>query len=93
MTFQLLNLFNSFVFASVGYGVGVALYVIFGIFAAWGGWVIWRTFLNLDSSRYPMQSFGDPFLRLFGRNMRHFINSEYLLATKGSLSIGVWTFH
>lgn len=42
-----------FVFASVGYGTGVALYLIFGIFAAWGGWVIWTTFLNLDSSRYP----------------------------------------
>jgi amino acid permease len=63
-----------FVFASVGYGTGVALYLIFGIFAAGGGWVIWKTFLDLDSSRYPMQSFGDPFLRLFGVRMRHFIN-------------------
>ena len=58
----------------MGYGTGVALYLIFGIFAAWGGWVIWKTFLDLDSSRYPMQSFGDPFLRLFGVSMRHFIN-------------------
>lgn len=58
----------------MGYGTGVALYLIFGIFAAGGGWVIWRTFLDLDSSRYPMQSFGDPFLRLFGVKMRHFIN-------------------
>jgi hypothetical protein len=30
--------------------------------------------MDLDSSRFPMQSFGDPFLRLFGVNMRHFIN-------------------
>lgn len=52
----------------------MALYLLFGIFAAWGGRVIWKTFLDLDSSRYPMQSFGDPFLRLFGKRFRHFIN-------------------
>lgn len=58
----------------MGYGTGVALYLIFGILAAGGGWVIWRCFLDLDSSRYPMQSFGDLFLRLFGVRARHFSN-------------------
>jgi len=63
-----------FVFSSVGYGPGVALYVIFGIFAGFSGWAIWRVFMGLDSSRYPMVSFGDPFFRLFGPRARHFIN-------------------
>ena len=63
-----------FVFASVGYGSGVALYIIFGIFASFSGWAIWKVFLDLDSSRYPMMSFGDPFFRLFGWKARHFIN-------------------
>ncbi|KAK5108117.1 hypothetical protein LTR62_008771 [Meristemomyces frigidus] len=63
-----------FVFASVGYGAGVALYLIFGIFAALSGYALWKVFLELDSSRYPMLSFGDPFFRLFGKRTRHFIN-------------------
>jgi len=63
-----------FVFASVGYGAGVALYVIFGIFASFSGWAIWKVYLDLDSSRFPMCSFGDPFFRLFGKKSRHFIN-------------------
>ena len=63
-----------FVFASVGYGSGVALYIIFGIFASFSGWAIWKVFIDLDSSRYPMLSFGDPFFRLFGKKFRHFIN-------------------
>ncbi|KAK3721132.1 hypothetical protein LTR37_003422 [Vermiconidia calcicola] len=63
-----------FVFASVGYGSGVALYIICGIFASFSGWAIWKVFLDLDSSRYPMMSFGDPFFRLFGWKARHFIN-------------------
>lgn len=63
-----------FVFSSVGYGVGVALYVIFGLFASFSGWAIWKVYLDLDSSRFPMCSFGDPFFRLFGKKSRHFIN-------------------
>ncbi|KAK4541720.1 hypothetical protein LTR36_007429 [Oleoguttula mirabilis] len=63
-----------FVFASVGFGPGVALYVVFGIFAGISGWAIWKTFMGLDSSRYPMMSFGDPFFRIYGPKTRHFIN-------------------
>jgi amino acid permease len=63
-----------FVFSSVGYGAGVALYIIFGAFATFSGWAIWKVYLELDSSRYPMMSYGDPFFRLFGKKSRHFIN-------------------
>ncbi|KAM0693700.1 hypothetical protein Q7P36_006956 [Cladosporium allicinum] len=63
-----------FVFSSVGYGAGVALYLIFGVFATFSGWAIWKVYLDLDSSRYPMMSYGDPFFRLFGKRSRHFIN-------------------
>ncbi|KAK5120417.1 hypothetical protein LTR85_006356 [Meristemomyces frigidus] len=63
-----------FVFASVGYGPGVALYVIFGLAAAFAGYNIWTVFLGLDSARFPMLSFGDPFLRIYGKRSRHFIN-------------------
>lgn len=80
-----------FVFASVGYGTGVALYVIFGIFATFSGWIIWRVYLELDSSRYPMVSFGDPFLRLYGRKMRHFINIAQSLQQFFTVSILIFS--
>jgi hypothetical protein len=65
---------SRFVFASVGYGPGVALYLIFGVAAGFSGWILWQVFLTLDSSRYPMLSFGDTYFRVFGQKSRHFIN-------------------
>lgn len=63
-----------YVFASAGYGLGVGIFVLFGIAAAFSGLMIWKTYMALDSSRFPMLSFGDPFFRLFGSKTRHFIN-------------------
>ena len=64
----------SFVFASVGYGAGAALYLIFGIAAFASGWFIYEMYLGLDSSRFPLVSYGDLYLRIFGVKTRHFIN-------------------
>lgn len=58
----------------MGYGPGVALYVVFGIAAGFSGWILWRVFLGLDSSRYPILSYGDTFFRVYGKKSRHFIN-------------------
>lgn len=63
-----------YVFASAGYGLGTGIFVLFGIAAGASGLMIWRTYVGLDSSRYPILSFGDPFFRLFGSKSRHFIN-------------------
>jgi hypothetical protein len=63
-----------FVFASVGWGPGVALYIVFGIAAGISGFILWRVFLALDSSRYPLLSFGDTYFRVYGGWSRHFIN-------------------
>jgi hypothetical protein len=63
-----------FVFASVGFGPGVALYIVFGAAAAFSGFILWKVFLGLDSSRFPMVSFGDTYYRVYGPFARHFIN-------------------
>ena len=63
-----------YVFSNTGYGLGVGIFVLMGAAAAAAGWMIWKTFLGLDSSRYPVLSFGDPFFRLFGPRARHLIN-------------------
>ena len=71
---RLTKVLDRFVFASVGYGAGVALYIIFGLFAGLSGWMLWRIFITLDSTRFPMQSYGDTFYRVYGSKSRHFIN-------------------
>lgn len=35
---------------------------------------MYKVFLKLDSSRFPLQSFGDTFYRVYGAKSRHFIN-------------------
>lgn len=63
-----------YVFSNTGYGLGVGIFVLMGIAAGASGIMIWRSFLALDSSRFPIVTFGDAFFRLFGPKTRHFIN-------------------
>jgi hypothetical protein len=63
-----------YVFSNTGYGIGVGIFVLMGIAAFLSGLMIWKTFLRLDSSRFPLVTFGDVFFRLFGPKTRHFIN-------------------
>ncbi|KAJ5591714.1 uncharacterized protein N7459_002083 [Penicillium hispanicum] len=76
-----------YVFANTGYGIGVGIFVLMGLAAFLSGIMIWRTFLGLDSSRYPVLSFGDPFHRLYGPRMRHFIN--FMQSLQMFLSVAV----
>ena len=76
-----------YVFANTGYGLGVGIFLLMGFAAFASGIMIWRTFLGLDSSRYPIVSFGDPFLRLYGPGMRHFIN--FMQSLQMFLSVAV----
>ena len=63
-----------YVFSCTGYGLGIGVFLLMGIAAGASGIMIWRVFLGLDSSRFPMVTFGDAFFRLFGPKTRHFIN-------------------
>ena len=76
-----------YVFANTGYGLGVGIFVLMGLAAFASGIMIWRTFLGLDSSRFPILSFGDPFLRLYGPKMRHFVN--FMQSLQMFLSVAV----
>ena len=50
----------------MGYGPGIALFTLFGFLAGYGGFLIWKTFLGLDSDRYPVRIYGDLAHRVFG---------------------------
>ena len=61
-------------FAQMGYGPGIALYTVFGIMSYYSGWIIWKTFMGLDSDRYPLKGYGDLYFRTFGTLSRHLVN-------------------
>ncbi|GAQ35564.1 hypothetical protein AtubIFM54640_007963 [Aspergillus tubingensis] len=76
-----------FVFASVGYGPAVALFIVFGCFAGFSGWILWKVFLELDSTRYPLINFGDTYYRVFGAWSRHVVNIGQSLQLLMSVSV------
>jgi len=82
------------VYSCVGYGAGASLYFIFGVAAFASGWFLYEMFLGLDSSRFPLLSYGDIYLRVYGVKMRHFINFAQALCqfmTVAVLILGIGT--
>ncbi|KAH7925998.1 hypothetical protein BV22DRAFT_1088031 [Leucogyrophana mollusca] len=78
-------------FAQVGYGPGVACYVVFGALAAYSGLLLWWMFLRLDSDRYPMRTFGDLAARIYGtwfRIVSNFLQGLQLIAVVGFVILG-----
>ncbi|KAK3671610.1 hypothetical protein LTR78_008533 [Recurvomyces mirabilis] len=60
--------------SQMGYGPGFALYTVFGGMAAYSGWQLWRIFVGLDSTRYPLRNYGDLAFRVFGSWARYICN-------------------
>ncbi|KAL9577552.1 MAG: hypothetical protein Q9212_006294 [Teloschistes hypoglaucus] len=65
---------TAWAFSQMGFGPAVVLYFIFGCFAAYGGVLLWRMFLQLDSDQYPLRSYGDIAFRVAGTIVRHTVN-------------------
>ena len=74
----------------MGYGPGVILYTVFGLMAGYGGFLLWKMFLGLDSDRYPLKTYSDIAYRIYGSYARHFVNvlqSVQLLFNVGILIV------
>lgn len=56
--------------SQLGFVPGALLYVLLGIAAAYTGYLLWNMFLKLDSSQYPLRSFGDIVHRIYGKQVR-----------------------
>lgn len=63
-----------FALGTLGWGPGVAFYTIFGFFAGYSGYLIWRVYLGVDSYEYPARNYGDLGFRTWGRAARHVTN-------------------
>ncbi|KAF8435462.1 transmembrane amino acid transporter protein-domain-containing protein [Boletus edulis BED1] len=80
-----------YAFAQVGYGPGVACFVVFGVMAAYSGVLLWHMYLKLDSDRFPLKSFGDLGHRIFGNWFRivcHVLQSLQLIFNVGLIILG-----
>ncbi|KAL8666944.1 MAG: hypothetical protein Q9168_007387 [Polycauliona sp. 1 TL-2023] len=65
---------TAWAFSQMGYAPASILYCVFGIFAAYGGVLLWKMFLQLDSDRYPLRCYGDIAYRVAGSVARHIVN-------------------
>lgn len=80
-------------FAQMGYGPGTILYTVFGIMACYSGMQLWKCFVGLDSTRYPMRNYGDLAFRIFGnwarlgvnvlQSFQFFLNVTLLVVSNG----------
>jgi hypothetical protein len=55
------------------------------------GWLLWKMFLELDSDRYPLSTYGDVAFRIYGPWARHSVNvlqSVQILFNVGVIIIG-----
>lgn len=59
---------------SLGFGPGVAIFTVFGIFVAYGGWLVWRVFMGVDSFEFPARNYGDIAFRAWGKTARQSVN-------------------
>jgi hypothetical protein len=64
----------AFSIATLGWGPGIALYTVFGVMAVFGGWLLYRMFLGLDSYEYPLKTYGDIAFRVYGPITRQLVN-------------------
>ncbi|KJR88485.1 amino acid transporter [Sporothrix schenckii 1099-18] len=63
-----------YAFATMGWGPGITLFTIFAALAGYSGFLLWESFMGLDSYEYPVRNFGDMGYRLYGRWLRHLFN-------------------
>jgi amino acid permease len=61
-------------FCKMGYGPGVVLYTVFGAMSCYSGLQLWKMFVGLDSTRFPMRNYGDVAFRVYGSWARIFVN-------------------
>ncbi|KAK4692319.1 hypothetical protein P7C71_g4858, partial [Lecanoromycetidae sp. Uapishka_2] len=69
-----------FAMGTLGWGPGIALYTVFGFMAGYSGYLIWHTFLGLDSYEFPCRNYGDLAFRTWGTTARYVTNILQALA-------------
>ncbi|KAK2464848.1 hypothetical protein APHAL10511_003147 [Amanita phalloides] len=92
ITTDVLGPFNApFAISQVGWVPGVILYFFMGVVAFYSGLVLWRLFIKLNSSRYPLKTYGDIAERIYGKVAKYIctiLQSLQLIINVGVVSLG-----
>ncbi|KAJ5579658.1 uncharacterized protein N7459_005643 [Penicillium hispanicum] len=65
---------TGFAMGTLGWGPGVAFFTVFGFMAGYSGYLVWRTYLGLDSYEFPVRNYGDLGFRTMGQYGRYVTN-------------------
>lgn len=79
--------------SQMGFGPGALLYTVFGAMACYSGLQLWKIFVGLDSTRFPMRNYGDLAFRIYGnwarigvnvlQSFQFFLNVTLLIVSNG----------
>lgn len=79
--------------SQMGFGPGALLYTVFGAMACYSGLQLWKIFIGLDSTRFPMRNYGDLAFRIYGnwarigvnvlQSFQFFLNVTLLIVSNG----------
>ncbi|KAF8210025.1 transmembrane amino acid transporter protein-domain-containing protein [Mycena galopus ATCC 62051] len=88
VTCDILGPFNApFSIASIGMAPGICLYVLFGAVAFISGVMIHRIYLRLDSTRFPINLYGDMCERTVGSWLKYL--ASFLLCVQLTVNVGL----
>lgn len=79
-----------FALGTLGWGPGITLYTVFAFMAGYCGYLLWKTYLGLDSYEFPLRNYGDLAFRTMGSIPRYVVNllqSIQLLLITGQVII------
>jgi hypothetical protein len=79
-----------FSLGTLGWGPGIALYVVFGFMAGYSGYCVWHTFIGIDSYEFPARNYGDLMFRTWGtfaRYLTNFLQAIAMLLILGEVTI------
>lgn len=77
--------------SQLGFAPGSLLYFLFGIAAAYTGYILFRMFLKVDSLVYPLKNYGDLVGRIYGKRIRYgvdFLQAIQLLCNVAVIILG-----
>jgi hypothetical protein len=60
--------------SKMGYGPGFALFTVFGGLSCYSGLQMWKVYMCMDSTRFPLRNYGDAAFRVYGAWARILVN-------------------
>ena len=60
--------------SKMGYGPGFALFTVFGGLSCYSGLQMWKVYIGMDSTRFPLRNYGDAAFRVYGAWARILVN-------------------